>query len=150
MVPMDVLHACQFLDIIHLCLKHDFFSNIWNLPIDLSRNMKQNLVLSPCHKKSVLVRPTILLFFLIIKKMSYCFVDVLRACQFLDIIHLCLKHDFWQVKTFIFSLLTELWCLTSLLTISQLHRGGQFYWWRKTEYSEKTTDLSQITENCIT
>jgi hypothetical protein len=24
MVPMDVLHACHFLDIIHLCLKHDF------------------------------------------------------------------------------------------------------------------------------
>jgi hypothetical protein len=24
MVLMDVLHACQFLDIIHLCLKHDF------------------------------------------------------------------------------------------------------------------------------
>jgi hypothetical protein len=41
------------------------------------RNMKQNLVLSPSHKKSVLVRPTILLFFLIIKNMSYCF-DFLR------------------------------------------------------------------------
>ena len=24
MVHMDVLRACQFLDIIHLCLKHDF------------------------------------------------------------------------------------------------------------------------------
>ena len=33
--------------------------------------------------------------------------DVLHACQFLDIIHLCLKHDFWQVKTFIFSFLTK-------------------------------------------
>jgi hypothetical protein len=32
--------------------------------------------------------------------------DVLHACQFLDIIHLCLKH-FWQVKTFIFSFLTK-------------------------------------------
>jgi hypothetical protein len=26
----------------------------------------------------------------------------------------------------------------------QLYRGGQFYWWRKQEYPEKTTDLSQI------
>jgi hypothetical protein len=33
--------------------------------------------------------------------------DVLHACQFLDIIHLYLKHDFWQVKTFIFSFLTK-------------------------------------------
>ena len=24
--------------------------------------------------------------------------------------------------------------------------GGQFYWWRKTEYQEKTTDLSQVTD----
>jgi hypothetical protein len=25
--------------------------------------------------------------------------------------------------------------------ISDIYRGGQFYWWRKSEYSEKTTDL---------
>ena len=28
----------------------------------------------------------------------------------------------------------------------QLYRGGQFYWWRKLEYPEKTTALSQITD----
>ena len=33
-----------------------------------------------------------------------------------------------------------------LSIIFPLYRGRQFYWWRKTEYPEKTTDLLQITD----
>jgi hypothetical protein len=35
-------------------------------------------------------------------------------------------------------------CLTALSIIFQLYRGSKFYWWRKPEDQEKTTDLSQV------
>jgi hypothetical protein len=39
-----------------------------------------------------------------------------------------------------------LWSLTPLLTICELYRGCQFYWWRKLKYPETTTDLPQVTD----
>jgi hypothetical protein len=39
---------------------------------------------------------------------------------------------------------TEMWLVGS--TTLQLYHGGQFYWWKKPEYLEKTIDLSQVTD----
>ena len=36
--------------------------------------------------------------------------------------------------------------LRSLPTILQLYCDGQFYWWKRPEYSEKTTDVSQVSD----
>ena len=36
--------------------------------------------------------------------------------------------------------------LTPLSTMFQLYHGGQCYWWGKLEYSDKTNDLLQVTD----
>ena len=40
-------------------------------------------------------------------------------------------------------------CLSPPSTIFQLYRGGQFYWWRKPEDPEKTTDLPRIRQTLL-
>ena len=56
----------------------------------------------------------------------------------------CIKAYYIYQQLFIWGL--GLWCLTSLSTIFHLCRGGQFHWWRKLEYPEKTNNLFQVTD----
>jgi hypothetical protein len=42
--------------------------------------------------------------------------------------------------------LGEFILLNATFNNTSVYRGSQFYWWRKPEYPEKTTDLSQFTD----
>jgi len=74
---------------------------------------------------SVLVKITFYLYIVLVLLLIYCNVILAKAIMALTV-----------------GLGLGIWVLNATFNNFQLCRGGQFYWWRKTEYPEKTTDLS--------
>ena len=65
-----------------------------------------------------------------------------------ELTHLIDGNWFTDIDRMVISLLWNIGWMLEVWSIApfQLYRGGQFYWWRKPEYQEKTTDLPQATD----
>ena len=63
-------------------------------------------------------------------------------CLLILFVHMSFYHRFGMAYVSFMLVLNN---LTPFSIIFQLNRSGQFYWWRKREYPEKTTALSQVT-----
>ena len=60
-----------------------------------------------------------------------------RSCFVLNIQVLGRKLSHAHRLSYVHGSCLVLWCLTPLLTIIQLYRGDQFYWWRQTRENHR-------------
>ena len=65
-------------------------------------------------------------------------------------IHIAAANDRVEIANILLMVRVRVMVFNATFNNISVISWGQFYWWRKPEYPEKTTDLSQVTDKLIT